>query len=204
MKINLRWILIIVCLLVTVVLCIDILTDQAYILDSWFLCVFVRRTEFLTKYFKMVTLLADYRTIIVISGLLLISLFKKKKYSLYLIGFTLISTLVNYVFKLLVARPRPEGINLIDISGYSFPSGHAMGAMSFYGLIIYFIIKSKINKIYKWVFSILLSFIIINIGYSRIYLGVHYFTDVIVGYSISLILLIITTYFINKYGKDVV
>jgi len=204
MKINLRWILIIIFLIVTVVIFMDVLTDQAYILDNWFLCVFVRRTEFLTNYFKLVTLLADYRTIILISGLFLISLIKKKKYSLYLISFTIIATLVNYIFKLIVARPRPEGINLIDISGYSFPSGHAMGAMSFYGLIIYFIIKSKINKIYKWICSILLSFIILNIGYSRVYLGVHYFTDVIVGYSISLILLIIITHFINKYGKDVV
>lgn len=85
-------------------------------------------------------------------------------------------------------RERPTGINIISETGYSFPSGHSLTAMAFYGFIIYLIYKSNIKN--KKIYIILLGLIIFLIGISRIYLGVHFATDVLAGFIISIIFLI--------------
>ena len=104
------------------------------------------------------------------------------------------------LLKNIIQRPRPIEYRLIDETGYSFPSGHSMVSVAFYGLIIYFMYKSiKISKI-KWLLISLLSIVIILIGTSRIYLGVHYTSDVIGGFLISISYLII---FITAFGEKI-
>ena len=85
------------------------------------------------------------------------------------------------------------------MSGYSFPSGHAMASLAFYGLLIYITKRLVKNKYLKILLITLNIAIIILIGVSRIYLGVHYLSDVLTGYSISIIYLLITTKLLNKY-----
>ena len=89
------------------------------------------------------------------------------------------------------ARVRPVGIALIEQGGYSFPSGHSMMAFAFYGFIIYLINKSNMAKKKKIVITTLLSILILLIGVSRIYLGVHFASDVLGGFILSLIHLIL-------------
>ena len=83
-------------------------------------------------------------------------------------------------------------------NSYSFPSGHSMMSMIFYGLIIYYIMKYMKNKRLKNIFVPLLSAIIFLIGISRIYLGVHYATDVLCGWIIGLVYLIIFIKILNR------
>ena len=86
-----------------------------------------------------------------------------------------------WVVKHIVQRPRPEGIALITETGYSFPSAHTMGSVVFYGFLVFLIWKYFKNKPLKILLTIILPIFALLIGYTRIYLGVHYFTDVVAG-----------------------
>ena len=91
---------------------------------------------------------------------------------------------------------------MIIESGYSFPSGHSMVSMAYYGLIIYFIYKKIKDKRVRNVLMILIGFLILAIGFSRIYLGVHFASDVIGGFLISIIYLVCAIKLLNlKYYK---
>lgn len=134
-------------------------------------------------------------TLVIITGILCVAiLIKNKKYFIIFALANLIGVLLNNLLKIIIQRPRPsETIVLAVESSYSFPSGHSMMSMIFYGLLIYYTIKF-INK--KWIRNILvsiLSTIILFVGISRIYLGVHYATDVLAGYIVGIIYLIIFT-----------
>ena len=121
-----------------------------------------------------------------------------KKYRFTIVPNTLIAVGISQALKRIICRPRPIGISLIEETGYSFPSGHSMVSFAFYGLIIYLIYKSKLNKYLKVLLIILFSLIILNIGLSRIYLGVHYATDVIGGFALGLLCLIVFIELIYK------
>ena len=154
-----------------------------------------------TSIFKFITCLGSAYVVIslTILGFILI---KNKKYSLFM-SINLISiTLLQFILKNIYSRERPVGISLIEESGYSFPSGHSLTAMAFYGLLIYYIYKSNINKNKKIVLEILLSIIILLIGLSRVYLGVHFVTDVVGAFSFSICYLIIYTKIIGRWLYD--
>jgi len=100
--------------------------------------------------------------------------------------------LLNYLLKLFFHRARPSIDATIDAVGFSFPSGHSMGSMIFYGFIGYLVIRSKRNRITKTVLTIMLLIFIFLIGLSRIYLNAHYPSDVIAGFSAGLVWLLLT------------
>ena len=86
-----------------------------------------------------------------------------------------------WVVKHIIERPRPEGIALIEETGFSFPSAHTMGSVVFYGFLIFLVWRYLKNKPLNIILTTFLSIFEIVIGYTRIYLGVHYFTDVLAG-----------------------
>ena len=105
---------------------------------------------------------------------------------------------MNRIIKALVKRPRPPQIyHLVKETNYSFPSGHSMSAMIGYGLLVLEVQKSSLK--YKKVIEIFLMMMIFLIGLSRIYLGVHYFSDVIGGFLLSLSYLLFIYYNTSLY-----
>ena len=91
---------------------------------------------------------------------------------------------MNEMIKEMVKRERPDFDRLTDISGYSFPSGNTMNSTAVYGLIAY-LISTRIKKGKRVVFAVS-SILCLLIGLSRIYLGVHYLTDVLAGFAVGL------------------
>ena len=149
-------------------------------------------SDTMTIFAKIVTRMASP----VILGLISFSLFfaikdKKIRWSIVINAIT--AALLNFVIKNIIQRPRPIGHRLIDEKGYSFPSGHSMVSMAFYGYLIYIINKNVENKVIRIVSTILLTALIILIGLSRIYLGVHYPSDVCGGFCVALSYLMLYT-----------
>ena len=144
----------------------------------------------MTYFVKILTNIGGAFVVIFISILSLIVL-KRKIYS-FLISINLILiTVFQVMLKHIFLRSRPLDINLIDETGYSFPSGHSITAFVFYGFIIYLIYKSNINNKLKSIYIVILSLFIFIVGFSRIYLGVHFFTDVLGAFSFGICYLII-------------
>lgn len=160
------------------------------------------KSDTITNLLKLITSLGDTLCIIFII-LLCFIIFKNKFYPKIITINILITVFINQVLKHIIQRPRPNFTHLVEENGFSFPSGHSMAAFSFYGLFIYLIYKSNINKKIKILLITLLSLLIIMIGLSRVYLGVHYITDIIGGFTMSLIILISFTSFVKKYLKNV-
>lgn len=159
--------------------------------------------EFRTNYFKLVSNLISGPVIMAVVVLSIILSYVKKnyKYIPFIIGNLIIILVLNFVLKHIYTRPRPDFM-LIDEYGYSFPSGHAMVSMAFYGLYIYIIMHLNINKYIKYLLSTLLFVVILMIGLSRVYLHVHYFSDVIAGFAVSVIYLIFFTKFMKIVTGD--
>ncbi len=101
--------------------------------------------------------------------------------------------LVNVCLKALVRRPRPEGFRLASASGFSFPSGHSMVAMAFFGLIVWFVWRYETDRRRRDLLTVALSLVILMVGVSRVYLGVHYASDVLAGFCASFIWLVLYT-----------
>ena len=199
---NYKWIIAFLCLIIVLMMLEDIFENEQLALDMvvYRLVILNLRSEPLTVFMKTITNLSSAYVLIAITIGTLIFV-KNKKVGWCIASNLLITTLLNQLFKNIIQRPRPDGYRLIAESGYSFPSGHSMVSMAFYGFIIYLIYKYVKNKYIKWGLITLLSILIITIGISRIYLGVHYTSDVLAGFLISISYLILYTNIINKLFK---
>ena len=148
------------------------------------------RCEPLTYFFRFISFLCSTWFLIFIT-VFIMAFSKNKKNALYIGLNVLLCFLLNQTFKFIFARTRPIDINLIVENGYSFPSGHSMVSLAFYGFFIYIIAHKKMKKKKKIFYSSLLALLTLLIGISRIYLGVHYASDVIAGFALSMAYLII-------------
>ena len=151
----------------------------------------------LTPLVKVVTWFGSATCLILLTVILFI-IIKNKKAGL-LIGTNLvIISILNQTLKSLLQRPRPTGFRIINETGYSIPSCHSMISMAFYGFLIYLIYKNVKNKCLKFTLIISLFILIISIGLSRIYLGVHYTSDVFAGFLLSIAYLIFYCSVVDK------
>ncbi len=149
------------------------------------------RCDFLDFYFINITKFGNTISILIIVIILLLSL--KKEDGILLGLSTITSVVVNTIIKNIIKRPRPSHLKLIKQGGFSFPSGHAMISICVYGMLIYLIQKNITNKKLKLFLTIILLILIASIGLSRIYVGVHYPSDILAGYILAISLLIIIT-----------
>lgn len=90
---------------------------------------------------------------------------------------------LSFWLKDLIERPRPEAAHELGISTFSFPSGHSMSAIAFYGFLIYLSWRIYHSRLKKIGLTLLFSAMILGIGFSRIYLQVHYPSDVLAGFA---------------------
>lgn len=154
----------------------------------------------LTKVNKCFTFLGSTLFIIILSVFFFFFyLFKKRKNCSFIIASTIIiSTILNNVIKLIIRRERPLVLALVNEKSFSFPSGHTMASTALYGILLYFVIKSNLNKKVKIFLSIILVLIPLLVGVSRIYLGAHYASDVLGGFILSSSLVLGVCHYIAK------
>ena len=136
---------------------------------------------------------------VIITALILVLAIKDKKIKISLVINLLGITIINNLIKVIIARPRPEINKLVTETGYSFPSGHSITSMAFYGYLVYLTYKYINNKKIKIPLIIFLILLIPTIGLSRIYLGVHYTSDVLCGFLLGIIYLILFISISKKY-----
>lgn len=191
---NIKWIAVFFCVIIFLEILEDVFEKEKLFLDTiiYQIAVIHLRTQPLTTILKVITNLGGSYVLITIA-LLSLLLLKNKKIAITINLNLIISVALNFILKNIIQRPRPEGYRLIDESGYSFPSGHSMVSMAFYGLLIYLLWKKVKNKKIKYVACTLLGILILMIGFSRIYLGVHYASDVIGGFVIAIAYLVVFT-----------
>lgn len=156
------------------------------------------KNPMMTILFRIITEFGNIFAFLSITAVAVL-LLKKRRYIILILGNLGFIILFNQGLKLLFSRPRPIHLALIKETGYSFPSGHAMASMAFYGFLIYILWQTKVKRSVKIGMTALLWLLILLIGISRIYLGVHYASDVIAGFSLSVVYLMIMTKLSAKY-----
>lgn len=197
---NLKWIILFICLIAFLAILKSVIGLEIMKLDKIGYEIISKNliSDFMTPIAKIVTQFGGEILLVIITLILLIAI-KNKKIGILICGNLAISAFLNQVLKHIIKRPRPTEFRIIDESGYSFPSGHSMVSAAFYGFLIYLIYKKIKNKYLKWTLITILSIVVLVIGTSRIYLGVHYTSDVIAGFLVAISYLIIFTSVIKYY-----
>lgn len=201
-KKNLRIILAVVFLILFILLTIFVLTENTYKLNDVFYSNIIRfKSNNLTKIFKIYTVIAG-KTFVLILILTALIFLKNKSTAIFLALGSLAQAALNFLIKIILKIPRPDNAVLIIEEGYGYPSGHSMCAMFVYGYIIY-LINNQINKkCIKTISNIFMPIVILFVGISRVYLGVHSISDVVAGFLLGLVFLL--TYIqITEKLKDI-
>lgn len=193
-------IVIIVLSLLFVILCILVKLDLLSNIDeSVYKFITSNMNNTTTNIYKVITFFGSTIFMVGLCVLLLVLfiILKKNIYGYIISGTLIFSTIMNNVIKVIIRRERPIYM-IVRETTFSFPSGHTMASVSMYGILIYLINKSNMNKKLKIILSIILGMIPLMVATSRIYLGAHYFSDILGAIMLATIVLLIST----KYIKD--
>lgn len=167
---------------------------------EWFLTI---HSESLTLFFSFITLFGEWKILFpsLFCASVLLYVRSKKRFITYIIPLwlaLLCASATTYALKLLIARPRPLPSLALE-SSFSFPSAHATLAMAMYGYLLFVAVQQTRST---WVQHSLVCFgacLILVIGVSRLYLGVHYVSDVLVGFIIGYLSIVLSTHFYTKH-----
>ncbi len=192
------------CLVGFVVFAVLVVKGHNFKLDGVLDNIISTRTSAGNKFFKIITHFGSIYTMVIIA-LILIAIPASRRVGIMSACNLAFVGLINVFIKLIFKRPRPDvALRLVEETGYSFPSAHAMIALAFYGLFIYLAAKYLIGNFSKIVIGLYFAFIILITGYSRNYLAVHYPTDIIAGFLLGAFLLIVFIYLYNFLSPKVV
>ena len=199
------WIVFITCILLFFFLAREIIEDQELNLDTKaFAWADTLATPGVNRFMTSITFFAS-RNFITVMSLVLIFYFlfirKHRWYSIKVPVIALGSISLNLILKYIFNRDRPLIPHLVKSYGLSFPSGHAMISASFYGLLIYLVWRHVAHPVWRWVLVVFLTIFIILIGFSRVYLHVHYASDVLAGFAAGFLWVIIAIYLLKKLEK---
>ena len=179
--------------------------ETIYTIDQWVLeHVLYFRTPSLTTIMIVITHLGEWITVTIASFLIVVFLLFKRQFG-SLIGYIIAVAgggILDFILKQAIQRTRPiSETTLIEVGGFSFPSGHAMLSMVFYGMISYFLIRYVRQWKYRILIAVSVGFLIFLIGFTRIYLQVHYLSDILAGYIGGLFWLTICVTGLEIYRK---
>ena len=156
--------------------------------------------ETLTLLFRAITHLIDIP--VIISWVLIVAfIFYRKQWkmeSYLMLGNLTLAGILIVTFKNIYQRPRPEILHLVEEKGFSFPSGHSLAVTIMVGTLIVIFSQRIKNTVWRKIVQILLSLYIISVLVSRIYLGVHYPSDVIASLCVGLGVLFMEFPFYDK------
>lgn len=123
--------------------------------------------------------------LVVCIGVLLLFMYRDYLPSVVFCAGVIVTSLLNTIVKVIVARQRPS-INIgANAEGYSFPSGHSAVSMVCYGLLAYFIMKKTSSKLARRIIAGVCLLLILGIGISRFFINVHYLTDILTGFFLG-------------------
>ena len=168
----------------------DTVLDKEKILFDTIITQFIYtfRSPLMTQIMFFITSLGSYFLIAGSVVILLFLLYKNHRKEAVLFSLiVLMGAIINSLLKIIIQRPRPTFLPLIIEKDYSFPSGHSMDSFVFFITVAYFAYHFTRNKKLSTIISIVCIILIILIGISRIYLGVHYPSDVLGGYIAGLL-----------------
>lgn len=195
-----KMIISLICILLFIILSIFVFTDNTTNIENSVMSFMIGiRNNSLTKRMINITNIGSAYSLIVISLLLLIFI-KNKKIPLMIIYNLIGVFLTSQLFKIIFRRERPLDVFLVTTNDYSFPSGHMMVSTAYIIVILYIIYKTLNNKLSKILISIFLIILVLLIGFSRMYLGVHYITDIISGLLLGISFSMIFIKLISKKG----
>lgn len=139
------------------------------------------------------------------SYLLLIAYFlifkKNRKLSLDVAAVGITSTIILFSLKEIFHRHRPLDPLVKKVNGFSFPSGHSFSSFTFFGLLIYILWNSNMNKTARWMVTISLLIFAAAIALSRVYLHVHYASDVVAGFCLCMVWLALSFWTVKKFSN---
>lgn len=168
-----------------------VLTGNAGAVDDPVRSVFYgMRADWLTPLVKVITYIGNWQSITVLCIILLMLKPTRRTYGIPVSAGAISVTILNKIIKTIVARPRPDDIShLVHAGGFSFPSGHSITSMFVFGMLILLVRSHMQNRHAANILTVVLAAPMICIGLSRIYLGVHYPTDVLAGWSLGIIMI---------------
>ncbi|MBR3133958.1 MAG: phosphatase PAP2 family protein [Clostridia bacterium] len=196
---NLKWIIVFVSLVSFCMIVEDVIDEDIMSTDSKGYAFIVDHlmSDRVTPVAKIITNFGGVYWLIGFTIFLLVFI-KNKRIGVSIAFNLVLAALINFALKCILQRPRPVEYRIIDEKGYSLPSGHSMVSVAFYGYIIYLVYKYVENKYAKWSIITLLCLLTALIGISRVYLGVHYTSDVLAGGLIAFAYLITYINFIKE------
>lgn len=155
--------------------------------EKLFSIISLHTTESRTYFIRLITFLGNHEFLIPANLVLIFYFLIKKNKPLALrVTITALSSLgLMSLLKNIFQRHRPEQPLIDGITNFSFPSGHAFMSVAFYGLLIWLAAISITNTMLRRIIIAILLLLILAIGFSRIYLRVHYTTDVVAGFCMG-------------------
>ena len=156
--------------------------------------------DFLTILFRTITHLIDIP--VIITWVLIVAfIFYRKQWKLesyLMLGNLTLAGILIVTFKNIYQRPRPEILHLVEEKGFSFPSGHSLAVTIMVGTLIVIFSQRIKDQLWKRIVQILLGFYLLSVLVSRVYLGVHYPSDVLASLCVGLGVLFIEFPFYDK------
>lgn len=168
-------------------------------------CYIFNRSEIMTDLMRFVSFWGDglMPIFLVLLASLILLMVKEKFLAVVILLAPMAGELIKQLLRNLFRYERPYLRGCFDITGqlgFSFPSGHTVFFTIFFGLIAYFLWSIKRSRITKFA-SIFPIVMVLSVGYSRVYLGAHWASDVLAGYGVGFAVLLITIQAIKKWKK---